>query len=302
VTDEGSGPDGSEQDISAADQQALTDLFASLVADAPAFEVSPLEIVELGRIEQRHALDSRVKRFRVVRNLAVAAAVVAMVVLIIPHLGSSSSESTAAASSSSSAAAASGSPSPQAGVAAAGSAAGSGNASGSAAGSEAESAGGTSAAAASGAMSAAAPAAVAGSSASTSGAGCPMLPARALEAFETAFPIGYYGRVTPDSSAAPCVLFESRLPVVKQNETVTVAVRRAAVGACRQAGCEPVAGQPGVYGGDASAGPGVLVVGPFYVYADGYEVAVVSQRTVSPIGASFDQLVAGARAVLGTLD
>ena len=328
-----------DEDIPATDEQALTELFAALVADAPASSASPLELIKLGRIEQRRALDARIKRFKVVRNVLVAAALAALVVLIVPHLGSGSAESTAASSSSSSAAAtfaaAGGSAPQQGGEVAAGSAA-----SNAPVESGAASAGSSAAAAASGAASSAGPAgpaisspsamssgaaapnasgatrgevsrssstsasAAATSAPASSAAGCPALPAEALASFEAAFPAGYFGPVLSPfaQSSGPntrCSLFESRLPVVKQGVTVFVAVRRAPVAVCGIA-CRPRPGQAGTYVGD-SGGP-LAYLSPLYVYADGYEVAVFTTRTgPSPVGPTFEQLAAGARAVIKTL-
>lgn len=343
-----------------ADEQALVGLFASLVADAPASDVSPAVVVRLGKIEAHRALDARIKRFKVTRNVLVAAAAAALVVLIVPHLGSSSAAPTAASSSGNSgyvAAASAAAPqqrrspagSGAAGSSAAGSsAAGSGAAGSGAAGSGtagsgtagavngSAAAGAASSAAASGAMSStpppesggsdltrdsaqapaaagtsalssAAPAAApnsapAGSAAELTAAatpaGCAPLAAKALAAFRSAFPSGYFGPAVVGAKSAPCDLFESRLPVVKRDVAVMVTVRRAAVGACRVT-CLPEPGQSGVFF-DASRNPFDLQAA--HVFAAGYEVSVVTRGTgPKPIGPSFDQLVAGARAVIRAL-
>ena len=70
-----------DEGISAADERAMHDLFASLVADAPASKVSPLDVVRLGRREARDALDTRIHRFKVLRNVLVAAAFAAVAAL-----------------------------------------------------------------------------------------------------------------------------------------------------------------------------------------------------------------------------
>lgn len=338
-----------ERDVSAADEQALADLFASLTSDAPASEASPAEIIKLGRIEQQHVQGARIKRFKVARNVLVAAVLAALVVMIVPHLGAGSSESTAASSSvagvrGAAGAAASGAAAlPSAGPApmqSAGSApmqsaaAAPGNAASTSAAeaSGAAPAGRASAAAphapmrvtppmsaapfgpaASSALSAGAtvpgPAGTskgvdsmspeAASSAAASSTGCPPLPVEALAAFRSAFPPGYFGPVEPATHAGPCAALESRLPVVKQTVMVTVEVRRAAVGACLVT-CE-LAGDAGVYVSDTS-GRRYTLVGPIYVYANGYEVSVRTEGTgPNPTTPSFDQLVAGARAVIKTL-
>ena len=121
----GSGDGGSlggSGDISAQDQQALTDLFASLTADAPPSEVSPLRIVKLGNAERNESIDRRIRRLKIVRNVAVAAAIATVVVLAVPKiLGNSTSDSASAPAQNAPAAAASAAPAASIPVAAAGS-------------------------------------------------------------------------------------------------------------------------------------------------------------------------------------
>lgn len=223
-----------DEGISAADERAVNDLFASLVADAPASEVSPLDVVRLGRRAARDALDTRIRRFKVLRNVLVAAAFAALVVLIVPHLGSGSSSSTAASSAGAAsvpAAAASAvrqpagsAPAPQqsgaavAGGGAAGSAASDGGSSGgaaagsapagsaAAAGSDGSNGGSTSAAA--GSTSAAAPSAAMTSGAPVAAPGAAPTPdsAKALSASSSAASAaGRSGPVTPGTeSVVPC--------------------------------------------------------------------------------------------------
>lgn len=223
-----------DEGIWAADERAMTDLFASLVADAPASEVSPLDVVRLGRREAREALDTRIRRFKVLRNVLVAAAFAALVVLIVPHLGSGSSSSTAASSAGAAsvpAAAASAVRQPAgsaparsgaavAGGGAAGSAASDGGSSGgaaagsapagsaAAAGSDGSNAGSTSAAAGSTSAAAASAAMTSGAPAPAPAPGAAPTPdsAKALSASgSAASAAGRSGPVTPGTeSVVPC--------------------------------------------------------------------------------------------------
>lgn len=111
---DGVGPDRDRErrndDVSPADEQALTALFASLVADAEPSELSPLEVQRLA-IAGRQRSDTRSARRRIARNVLLAAAVFAAALLVLPRLIQSSPSATATAGASrSSATVAAGSP------------------------------------------------------------------------------------------------------------------------------------------------------------------------------------------------
>jgi len=91
-------------DVGAADEQALVALFASLVQDAEPSGLSPLKVQELARNEARLATGQRERRFRITRNVLVAAVLAAAVVWVFPRLLPESGSSTTAGSSSASAA------------------------------------------------------------------------------------------------------------------------------------------------------------------------------------------------------
>lgn len=322
--DGGRGDGG--RDISAVDEQALTDLLASLVADAPAGQISPLEIIKLGRIDRRRALDTRIKRFKVLRNVLVAAAFAGLVVLIVPHLGASSSESAVASSRSSSRS--SSTPAPAA--------AGPGAASApfAASGSEEEGVAGAGSAAAasgvaSGAMSAAASAptrsgaarpdvvttsgdsgqssghaadssaaSAASGAPAVSGVRCAPLSAGSLVAVTSVFPAGSFG---PATAATGCAESGANLPfagslltsTARPGATLVVTVGRAGTGACVPVGCVR---RPGA-NADAYAAP----AGSVWVYGNGFQVLLeTSGKFVRP--PTVDELVDAGRAVITTLD
>ncbi len=81
------------------DEEALTAMFASLVQDSPASEVSPERVLELAGSAQDAALERRIKRLKLGRNLLVAAVLVGLVVFVVPKLGHSSTASSATSSS-----------------------------------------------------------------------------------------------------------------------------------------------------------------------------------------------------------
>lgn len=304
--------------LSASDEKALTDLFASLVADGPASEISPLAVIKLGRIDQRTALDAKIKRFKVLRNVLVAAAFAALVVLIVPHLGARSAESAASSSSASVAAAPAAAASKDYRALVTGSPAGSAAAGGAAAGgaaapqARASSAGSESPASAAAAMSAAAaPAPTNGGvrpdtaaapsgvlAPSAAGARCPPLSAGSLAAVRATFPAGYFGAAT---AATDCAGSGSNRPVAGSVLTINtspgaalvVTVVRAATGACVPAGCvrRP---SPDADTYLAPAGSSV------WVYGNGYQVLLETNgKLVRPLG--IDQLVTAGRAVITAL-
>lgn len=93
-----------DEDVSAADEQALRAMFAALVQDAEPSALSPLGIQRQARSEQRSARDRRTKRIGLTRNTLIAAVVIGVMALVAPRLLSSSSSTATAASSSSAAA------------------------------------------------------------------------------------------------------------------------------------------------------------------------------------------------------
>src|SRR4051794_26450601 len=82
-----------------ADGRALAALFASLVQDAPASELSPEKVIELGKKEHNRALDQRIKRGKYGRNLLLAAALAALAAIVLPKLGHPSAAVSSARSS-----------------------------------------------------------------------------------------------------------------------------------------------------------------------------------------------------------
>lgn len=96
-----------DEDVSAADEQALRAMFAALVQDAEPSAQSPLDIQRRAKAEQRSTVDRRGKRLRYIRNTMIAAVLAGVVALVLPHLGSTSTETAAGASSAASAPAAS---------------------------------------------------------------------------------------------------------------------------------------------------------------------------------------------------
>lgn len=315
-----------EHDIGAADEQALREMFAALVADAAPSQQSPLEVQRLARAERQSQVDSRGRRLRYTRNALVAAVLIGIVAWVAPRFVTSDSSTATASSSSSSAAstAPAGTFAADGGAAAApqsrgdrssaaaasapaGPAAGEGGSvtSASSAGSSAPaSAAGSSGAMSSGpASSAAAPAATsaaAASSASSSAASsggasgapvaCVPVPAGALNRVRAALP-GYRGTVRITS----CTSGTSAGSVA--GTTTFVLAGRAASTCTGTTPCPPVPstpiGSPLPGTKDAYAfRDGVLVVG-----ADGVRVTV----STTPGGPSRTALIAAARALLGSL-
>src|ERR1700712_4576706 len=83
-----------------ADEQALTALFAALVQDSPPSEVSPEAVIEQALQDHDAALDQRIKRLKLGRNLLIAAVFAGLVVIFVPKLGHLSSTATSSVSSS----------------------------------------------------------------------------------------------------------------------------------------------------------------------------------------------------------
>lgn len=324
--DESRSPDGSRSGDErrsgvgrTADEQAIAAMFTSLVQGAPPSEVSPFQVIRLARDEVRAAGDRRARRLKIGRNVLLAAAFAAVVVLVAPHLGSSSTgEATAASSASSAAAGTSAASAPAAGAAAvgapaasapaassssaAGSAAASGAGSASASASSNQAGEASSSAASSGGAAAGAPAPMPAGAiplvptvTSTVAGQCPMLPASLVAGVRAAFPTGYFGAPVAVSRCAG--LFGATLSAPRHADTLTIVVRRAAVGECRGAvasDCSPVAGEPGVYR-TLTAGP----AGTIWVYGRGLEVQLFGAGF--QISALPDRLIAAGRAVVSTL-
>lgn len=296
--------DNDQDDISAADEQALRAMFAALVDDAAPSELSPLEVRRSATSENDATLDRRLKRLKFTRNALVAAALAGVVALLLPHLGSTS---TGTAASSSASAAAAGAIPQSAGAAADGSSAASsapasGGASGSsaaggaapapavssAAGSAASS-GAMSSGGASGGSSAAGPSASSASASASSGvAGCLPGSARWFAPVRAALP-GYRGTVRITS----CSVEDSRGSAAG---TVTFVVSTATSAVCQGAaagGCQPVDGTP--------------VPGTKDAYVNGAAVTVVGARGVSVTvtsaagGPDRQALITAARALLTTI-
>src|ERR1700712_2301700 len=118
-----------------ADEQALTALFAALVQDSPPSEVSPEAVIEQALQDHDAALDQRIKRLKLGRNLLIAAGFAGLVVIFVPKLGHLSRTATSSVSSSAASSAAAPAAAPSADGAAAATSASS--AQGSAAGSSA---------------------------------------------------------------------------------------------------------------------------------------------------------------------
>ncbi len=266
-----------------ADEVALAALFAAVVLESPASEVSPDDVIELGRKEQRAVLDRHTRRRIYGRNLLIAAAVVALLAIVLPKLGNSQSDTAATASSTSAAAAAA---APSAAPAAAGS--GGSAAAGEAApgtypapaeGSAAATSAGSSAAASSEAAAVASDGLPAATSAKgppvAAVAGCAPLPAKVLAAVRVV--LAAQG-VVGGSGLAECTGGYGAGFTGPHGAELTITVSRAAPGACRQRppGCTAVPGALGAYQGPGTAAdPGTI-----WVYGDGYEVAVAGLGTV----------------------
>ena len=280
------------------DEEALTAMFASLVEDSPASEVSPDRVIQLAGGEQDAALERRIKRLKLGRNFLLVAVLAGFVAIVVPKIGHSSSESSAPSSSSAAApaaapvpaasaagsAAASAASAPAAaasvpaaapGAPASGSAASDGPTPGgsSPAGTSAQAAESAAAAPASGAASAAAGGGLPSPTAASS-SGCSLLPPKAVLAVRAQFPAGYFG---PATLPAECTglygaTMESRAP---NRGPLHIDVTRAGAGSCREAvpACTPLAGARGAY---QQATPGLG--SPVYVYGNGYQVEALRRR------------------------
>jgi len=292
-SDDGHQPD----EVSAADERALSDIFASLVADSPACDVSPLAIVKLGQLDQQAALDKKIKRFKLTRNALLAAVLAGVVALLLPHLNGSPPSSTATGSSSTAArlsgaltvpAAGSGiSPLPLP------SAAASGKAAAETAASSEQLAVAPSLPVTSGQT---APR-TAGSAVAAGPAGCELLPARAVAAATSVFPAGIFGAAT---AATGCAFYGAVLPLAaRASATIAVNAAKADTAVCllpdEGAPCSPVKGTTDAY--ELPPISGSAGVTDIWVYGGGYEVYI---RTA---GGSFpaSQLIAAARAVISAL-
>ena len=317
------GADG--RDISQADAQALTALFAGLVDDAEPSSLTPLAVQRLAKADHQGRLDRKIKRFKFLRNALVAAVLAGAVALVLPHLGgSTASTASSAVSAAAPAARAAGTPPVAAGAAtsaAAGSAASgavggsasdaaSGSAASAAAGSSAGAAGSSNAAAGPPAGAAGSPAgaaagssnAAAGSSAAASGA----LPTQAAGGGAAA--LGPSGSCVPVSAAAVAAVRAS-LPaqyrnVVAVSDCGTVQARksasdpgirldltRAPAGVCAQGPdpvCVAVPGSPGAFEDPSSALPAVVV----------YDRNLSVTARAIAVGPTGQQLIAAARALL----
>ena len=302
-----SSDDDSDEAGRSADEQALAALFASLVADSPPSEVSPEEIIELGKNEHNSALDRRIKRLKLGRNLLLAAALAALVALVVPKLGHSSS-STASSSSSAAAAAA---PSAAAAPTSAAASAASGGADAAGAGISAISSAAAPAqsyAAASGAPanpapinSAPASSASAGSAAAAAAptpgpkepgtaAGCALLPTKALAAARAALPAGEFGTI---KAPAGCTGGSGATGATLTNpagRVLSISASRAPAGACTEAAaavCSPVPGAPDVYQHTNASTTTI------WVYGQGYQVVLTRSGGPATVAERADLIAAG---------
>ncbi|SDO46119.1 hypothetical protein SAMN04515671_1007 [Nakamurella panacisegetis] len=327
MTDDKKRPDDdASENISAHDHQALTDLFAALTADAPPSEVSPLRVVKLGQAEVRAGVDRRIRRFRILRNIAVAAAVATVVVLVGSRIGGTSSSTSTAASSDYVAAVASSTRSDlAAGVAPAGSsaaAAGSAAASAPASGgyrsdqesSRSNQSNGSAGAAAASSAPAGSPAAGGAAASSSSAASwgsasarpgssaaaptktaCPALPAKTIAAVRTAIAESSLRVEVVDGCETSSG--QNSVPLSSGSAAdVLVNLRRAPVASCAKVQpvtCRAVAGTSGAY---RSVSGRVAV----WVYGNGYEVYLTPARSDSAI--TVDRLVSAGRAVVKVMD
>src|SRR4051794_20556256 len=119
--DEGAGPMGNEDAAGhgpMTDEQALTALFASLVADPPPSQLSSEDVIRVAIQEQHRGQVQRSRQLKFGRNLLVAAAFVALLVVVVApqlrHTSSQTAVSSSAASPASSAAAAAAAPAAEA--------------------------------------------------------------------------------------------------------------------------------------------------------------------------------------------